>query len=254
MSGHSKWSTIKRDKGINDAKRGQIFTKYANGIAIAARGGGGNPDANFKLRLAIEAARAINMPKDNIERAIARGTGGAAGTNTLEEVTYEGFGPQGVALLIEAVTDNRQRTSSNIRALLDKAGGSLAGPGATSFQFKKQGDIVVALEDKNKEDVELEMIDLGASDVEEAGNSLIIYTQPEELETVKEKITQAGYTVESAALTMIPTTTINLTDKEAAIKVLNVIERLEELDDVQKVYANFEMPEEIMQQELRETK
>lgn len=246
MSGHSKWSTIKRDKGLNDAKRGQIFTKYANAIAIAARSGGGNPEANFKLRLTIEAARAINMPKDNIERAIQRGTGSAAGSAALEEVIYEGFAPHGVALLIEAVTDNRQRTSAQIRSILDKAGGSLAGPGATSFQFKKQGEIVVTVGDKNKEEMELEMIDLGATDVEEAGNLLLVYTKPEELESIKEKISQSDHIVESAGLTMLPTTGVNLTDKESANKVLNVIEKLEELDDIQKVYANLDIPEELV--------
>lgn len=250
MSGHSKWSTIKRDKGINDAKRGQTFTKYANAIAIAARSGGGNPDANFRLRLAIEAARSINMPKDNIERAINRGAGGPGASAALEEVIYEGFAPLGVAVLIEAVTDNRQRTSGNIRTILDKAGGSLAGPGATSFQFKKQGEIIVPLGDKNSDDATLEIIDQGAEDVEEAGKSLIIYTKPEELEMVKEKLVKSGFTVEKSDLTMIPTTVVNLPDKAAADRVLGAIEKLEDLDDVQKVYANFDVPEEVLKQSV----
>lgn len=246
MSGHSKWSTIKRDKGINDAKRGQTFTRYANAIAIAARSGGGNPDANFKLRLAIEAARSINMPKDNIQRAIDRGTGAGAGQGALEEVTYEGFAPGGVGVLVETVTDNRMRTSANIRTILDKAGGSLAGPGAVSYGFKKQGEITVDLGGKDSDETTLSLIDLGAEDVENINSTLIVYTKPEELELVKEKISEGGYSVKSADMTMVPTNTVGLTEKAAADRVLGVIDKLEELDDVQKVYANFTVPEELL--------
>lgn len=245
MSGHSKWSTIKRDKGINDAKRGQLFTRYANAITIAARTGGSNPDFNFKLRLAVDAARAINMPKDNIDRAIKRADG-VAGGGTLEEVVYEGYGPHGVALLIETVTENRQRTGSQVRATLDKAGGTLAGPGATSYLFKKQGMIEVKLAGRVKDEVELAFIDMGAEDVEEAGASLIIYTKPEELEKVREKLVAAGYEVENADLTSSPSTIVSITDQEAATKMLGLIEKLEELDDVQKVYANLDLDENIL--------
>lgn len=247
MSGHSKWSTIKRDKGVNDAKRGQVFTKYANAIAIAARQGGGNPDANFKLRLAVEAARGINMPKDNIQRAIDRGTGSGGAEGVLEEVIYEGFAPGGVALLIEAVTDNRQRTSSQVRSLLDKSDGSLAGPGATSFQFKKQGQITINLEDKNSEEASLEVIDYGAEDVEAVGNQLLVYTSPDQLEIVKNKLTEAGFSVASADLTMTPVTTISINDKDSARKILDLIEKIEDLDDVQKVYANLDIPEKMLE-------
>jgi YebC/PmpR family DNA-binding regulatory protein len=246
ISGHSKWSTIKRQKGANDAKRGQMFTKYANAITIAARSGGGNPDANFRLRLAIEAARAINMPKDNIERAVTRGAGGPGGAGALEEVVYEGYAPGGVAIMIEAVTDNRQRTGSQVRSLLDKKGGTLAGPGAVSFQFKKQGEITVKLEGKDPDEATLEIIDYGAEDVETAGKSLIVYTKPEELEAVKNKLTEKGFEVEGADLTQLPTTTVAITDKSAAEKVLNLVENLEELDDVQKVFANFDVTDDLL--------
>ncbi len=224
-----------------------MFTKYANAIAIAARQGGGNPEANFKLRLAIESARSINMPKDNIQRAIDRGSGSSGASGVLEEVIYEGFAPFGVALVIEAVTDNRQRTSGQIRALLDKHGGSLAGPGATSFQFKKQGEIGINLEDKNAEEASLEVIDYGAEDVEVIGNQLFVYTPTDQLESVKNKLTEHSYVVASADLTMTPITMITITDKDQAQKILSLIEKIDELDDVLKVYANVDIPEEVVE-------
>jgi YebC/PmpR family DNA-binding regulatory protein len=248
MSGHSKWSTIKRQKGANDARRGQAFTKAGRLITIAAREGGGNPTTNFKLRLAIEAARAINMPKDNIERAILRATGGGdAGNKQLEEVLYEGYGPNGVALLIEVVTDNKMRTASEIRSLLERAGGSLSGPGSVAFLFKSQGLIEVSLQGKNADELLLTAADSGADDVEAEEEVAYVYTKPEMMEEIKEKLVEQGYTINSSEVIKQSTTTSKITSEQEAQKVLNLIEKLEELEDVQKVYANFDIPSDIIE-------
>lgn len=246
MSGHSKWSTIKRQKGANDAKRGQAFTKASRLITIAAREGGGNPDSNFKLRLAIEAARAINMPKDNIERAIERATG-AGGEKALEEVTYEGYGPSGIALLIEAVTDNKMRSSAEVRSLLDRGGGNLAGPGSVSFLFKPVGEISVKLANKDPDELFLLSADSGAEDIETAEQEATIFCSPENLVKVKEAIEGAGYEITSSEAVKEPTTTVKLGSEEEAKSVLNLIEKLEDLDDVQKVYANFDIETEVLE-------
>ena len=240
MSGHSKWSQIKRQKGTADIKRGQAFTKIGSLITVAVREGGGvaDPDGNFRLRLTIEKARQANMPKENIERAIERGKKSAK-EGGLEEVIFEGYGPGGVAVLVEAATDNHQRITTELKNIFEHSGGNLTGPGSVSFQFEKVGQITVLLKDKPKEEIMLSLIDEGAKDIEEAGDSILVYTKPEDLMIVKEKIIQARLEVESFELVMKPKTTIGITDRKLAQKVLDFMENLEEVEDVQKVYANF---------------
>lgn len=245
MSGHSKWSTIKRAKGANDAKRGQAFTKASKLITIAARDGA-SADTNFKLRLAVEAARAINMPKENIERAIARATGGD-GAKQLEESVYEGYGPSGVALLIEVVTDNKMRTAAEIRSILDKSGGSLAAPGSVDFNFKTTGIITVNLSDKDSDELFLLAADSGAEDITTEALTARVFCKPELLHQVKEAIDTAGYSVESSEVTKEPSSTVKITDESKARSVLNLIEKLEDCEDVQKVYTNFDIPNEILE-------
>lgn len=245
MSGHSKWSTIKRAKGANDAKRGQAFTKASKLITIAARDGA-SPDTNFKLRLAVEAARAINMPKDNIERAIARATGGD-GSKSLEEAVYEGYGPAGVALLIEVVTDNRMRTAADIRSILDKSGGNLAGPGSVAYNFKSTGAISVKVSGKNPDELFLLAADGGAEDIENSATESTVYCKPEDLVKLKEAVTSAGYEVTSAEVIKEAINTIKITDENQAKSVLNLVEKLEDSDDVQKVYANFDIDVEMLE-------
>jgi YebC/PmpR family DNA-binding regulatory protein len=249
MSGHSKWSTIKRAKGVTDARRSQTFTKIANAITIATKlGGSGDPNANPRVRLSLDQARAANMPKDNIQRAIDRGLGKLGG-QSLEEVLYEGFGPGRVAVVIEGVTDNRIRTNQLVRNILERGGGSMAGQGAVSYMFDRVGEIHVASKGGQKDDEILELIDLGAEDVEDYEDEkqmYSVYTQNSELNTVSNKITQAGYEVVEAGLVYKPNLLTEVSDQETAEKVIGVIERLEELDDVQKVYANADIPQELI--------
>lgn len=244
MSGHSKWSTIKRQKGANDAKRGQAFTKAGNAITVAAREGGGNPDTNFKLRLAVEAARAVNMPKENIQRAIDRATG-AGGEKVLEEITYEGFGPAGIAVMVDAVTDNKMRTTSEVRSILERAGGSLGGPGSVNYLFKASAAI-----DVNSNDVDgvlLAAAEAGAEDVEQSGETVTVYTTPQNLDQVKDKLTEAGFEIAGWEVTKEATTQVAVSDPRQAETILNVVNKLEDLDDVQKVYANFDIAQEILE-------
>lgn len=245
MSGHSKWSTIKRQKGANDAKRGQAFTKAGIAITVAAREGGGNPDSNFKLRLAVEAARAINMPKENIERAIARATG-AAGGKILEEVTYEGYGPAGVAVMIDAVTDNKMRTTAEVRSILERAGGTLAGPGSVNYLFNAGAALDVKTD--NADEVFLTAADAGAEDVEQNDETVTVYTSPQKLEEVKNKLTEAGFEVSGWEITKVATNQVAVNDPKQAEAVLNTVNKLEDLEDVQKVYANFDIAENILEQ------
>lgn len=250
MSGHSKWSTIKRQKGATDAKRGAAFTRAANAVTIAAKEAGGNPETNFKLRLAIDAARAINMPKDNIERAIARGTGGSKEGSVLEEIIYEGFGPQGVAVLVEAVTDNRQRTVQEVRSIFDRSGGNLAGPGSVSHFFKPVGEIVVRISGQNQADeLFLTVADGGAEDMENSKTEAIIYTRPADLEQIRKQITESGYEITEARLAKKATTLVNVTDEKTLSSIISLINKLEELDDVQKVYVNFDAPEGLLEEQ-----
>ncbi len=243
MSGHSKWSQIKRQKGANDAKRGAVFTKVAREISMAARAGGGDPDANFKLRLAMEKARAVNMPADNIKRAIERAAGAGDGEQ-YEEIVYEGYGPGGVAILVEAATDNRNRTAADVRAIFTKAGGQLAGGGAVAWQFEPRGLIAIPRGRQDADEVALLAIDAGADDVDSEGDPIEVLTAPGDLETVRRALEAAGIQVESAEVTMHARNTVEV-DAAHARSNLRLIEHLEDHDDVQRVTANFEIPDEV---------
>ncbi len=244
MSGHSKWSTIKRQKGVNDAKRGAIFTKVAREIIVAARAGGGDPDANYRLRLAVDKARAVNMPADNIKRAIERATGGGDGEQ-YEEIVYEGYGPGGVAILVEAATDNRNRTAGEVRSIFAKAGGQLAGSGAVAWQFEPRGFIVVPRAGLDADEVALTAIDAGANDVDTGqAEQIEIWTAPGDLEAVRRSLEASGIPVESAESTMVAQQTVEL-DSSRARQALRLVELLDDLDDVQRVTANFDIPEDV---------
>src|SRR3954462_1280010 len=244
MSGHSKWSTIKRQKGVNDSKRSAMFTKVAREISVAARAGGGDPDANYRLRLAIEKARSINMPADNIKRAIEKATGGGD-ADQFEEIVYEGYGPGGVAILVEAATDNRNRTAAEVRAIFTKAGGQLAGSGAVAWQFEPRGLITIPAKGHDPDDVALAAIDAGADDGDTSGDELgAVYTTPGGLEGVRRALDAAGMPVERAESTMIAKSTIGV-DEQRARQNLRLVESLEDLEDVQRVTANFDIPEEL---------
>lgn len=243
MSGHSKWATIKSQKESTDKQRGKTFSKLSKLIAIAARDGS-DPKTNFKLRLAVEQAKQANMPKDNIGRAIKRGSGEEEGLK-FEEVIFEGYGPEGIGILVEVVTDNRNRTTAELKNLFERGGGSMASPGSVSFMFKKQGLIRVEKSGSVDEQI-LKIIDMGAQDVGEAGGFIEVQTIPEQLKEVKEKIETAGFIVKEAELNMEPTTTVVVSDQQRAQKVLKFTESLEDHDDVQKVYANFDIPNEIL--------
>ncbi|MDD5147226.1 MAG: YebC/PmpR family DNA-binding transcriptional regulator [Candidatus Daviesbacteria bacterium] len=245
MSGHSKWSTIKRQKGVADIKRGQTFTKLANAITIAVKlGNSGDPESNPRLRMVMEDAKAVNMPKENVGRAIDRGLGKLPG-QSLEEMIYEGFGPGKVAFLVEGVTDNKLRILQEIKNFFERNGGNLAGQGSVAYMFDRVGEIRVRSKGGNAEEEMLELIDLGAKDVEDyLVNSIqmyLVYTESPELNTMSNKITQAGYGVESQELVFKPNALVSINDPETAKKVLDFTGKLEELDDVQKVYANFEI-------------
>jgi YebC/PmpR family DNA-binding regulatory protein len=244
MSGHSKWSSIKRQKGVNDVKRGAVFTKMGREIAVAARSGGGDPDANFRLRLAVEKARGANMPLDTIKRAIEKATGGGE-AEQFEEIVYEGYGPGGVAVLVEAATDNRNRTAAEVRSIFTKAGGQLAGSGAVAWQFEPRGLITVPRErGTDADDIALMAIDAGADDVDTEVDPLEIYTAPGDLERVRRSLEQAGVKVESAESAMIAKQTVELESIKAR-QALRLVELLEDLEDVQRVTANFDIPEDV---------
>jgi len=246
MSGHSKWSQIKRQKGANDARRCALFTKLTREIITAARQGGGDSDANYRLRIAVDKARDNSMPQENIKRAIERATGSGADAEQYEEITYEGFGPSNVAVIVAAMTDNRNRTASEIRSIFNKLGGSLT---PVAWQFEQKGVISIPLNGRDPDEVTLAAIDAGAADVgsPEAG-SLIVTTEPTQLEQVRSALAAAGYPAESAEISMEPTTWVEISDEKSARQVLSFVERLEELDDVQNVYANFDIPTELMEQ------
>lgn len=256
MSGHSKWSTIKRQKGVADIKRGQTFTKLANVITIAAKlGGSGDPNSNPRLRTALEDARSVNMPKDNIQRAIDRGLGKLPG-QTIEEVLYEGFGPGKVAFLVEGMTDNKLRTNAEVRNLFERSGGTMGAQGSAAYMFDKKGEIRVKGKGVGDSEQEmLELIDCGAEDVEDymepfdpaQGHGMeqkyLVYTEPTAVNEVNTKITQSGFEIESSELTFKPNMSVEINDKEMAEKVVNLCEKLEDHDDIQKVYANMDIPD-----------
>jgi len=243
MSGHSKWATIKRAKAKTDAARGKSFTKVIREIASAAKVGGGDPNGNPRLRVAIDTAKALNMPNDNIKRAIEKATGGGEGSN-LEEVTYEGYGPAGVAVMVECITDNKLRTLGDIRYIFSRNGGNLGENGSVAWMFKKKG-ILHFEKSKYKEDsIMADAIDAGADDINSDESIITVETTPDRFETVKQALLKK-YEPASAEVTMVPTNTIKL-DGEQAQKALKLVDALEENDDVQKVHANFDIPEELM--------
>lgn len=244
MSGHSKWSQIKRQKGANDARRGAIFTKMGREIAVAARAGGPDPDGNFRLRLAIEKARGANMPADTIKRAIERASGGAD-AEQYEEIVYEGYGPGGVGVLVEVATDNRNRTAAEVRSIFTKAGGQLASSGAVAWQFEQRGVISVPRSTGDPDEVALLAIDAGASDVETSTDPLEIYTEPADLEAVRTSLETAGVAVEAGEVAMVARQTVAV-DAARARQNLRLVEHLEDLDDVQRVTSNLELTDEIL--------
>jgi YebC/PmpR family DNA-binding regulatory protein len=246
MSGHSHWATIRRKKGAADAKRGQIFTRLAREIVIAAREGGGDPGSNFRLALAVDRARAQNMPKDNIERAIKRGTGDSKEGADFEQITYEGYAPHGIALLIECVTDNRNRSVSEIRHILNKAGGSMAEAGAVSWQFKRTAYFSFPSAGKDPDKIFELAVEAGADDVTFEGDMVEIVGPVEVFKELSDTLKGAGITPEEAGLKMIPTNEIELSPDDT-VQVYRVIENLEDLDDVQEVYTNLTISEAAME-------
>lgn len=247
MSGHSKWASIKHKKAAIDAKRGQLFTKLIKELTAAARSGGGNTETNIRLRTAIGKAKESNMPSDNIEKAIKRGTGELPGI-TYEEASYEGYGPAGIAIMIDIVTDNKNRTTAELRNLMSKRGANMASTGAVSFLFQKKGYIVIEKSAIEEDKLMNIVLDAGAEDLKTDDPKVYeITTQPHDLETVKAAITDKKIPMQSAELTMIPTTTIKITDKATATSILGLMEVLEEHEDVQHVYANFDIPDELIE-------
>ncbi|MGH3025785.1 MAG: YebC/PmpR family DNA-binding transcriptional regulator [Gaiellaceae bacterium] len=247
MSGHSKWSSIKHKKGAADAKRGKLFSKLSRAIIVAAKEGGGDPLNNLALQNAIEKARSYSMPKDNIDRAIAKGSGADADASAFEVVVYEGYGAEGVAVIVEALTDNRNRTASDVRHMFAKHGGNLGATGAVAWQFERRAIVVVPVEGVDEDELFLAAADGGADDIQRDGDAFEITAAPEALAAVRESVQQAGFAVDSAELTMLPKTTVEVEDENEAKKVLRLIDQLEDNDDVQDVYANFDIPERVLE-------
>jgi len=245
MSGHSKWTQIKRQKGAADAKRGQLFTKLAREIIVAVREGGSNPEANFRLRLAIQKARDSNMPLDNIDRAIKRGSGQTEGAS-LVEMVLEGYGPSGAAILVSALSDNRNRTLQDVRNIFFRNGGSLGESGCVAWLFDNRGMITVDTKERDAEALALEAIDAGAEDVKVENNYVEVYTKPEALEKVREALKQKDIPVASAELSRVPKTIVQLEEK-AALQTLKLLDKLEELDEVQSVSSNADFPDSILE-------
>jgi YebC/PmpR family DNA-binding regulatory protein len=248
MSGHSKWSSIKHKKGAADAKRGKLFSKLSRAIIVAAREGGPDPDANATLATAIQKARDSSMPKDNIERAVARGAGATGdGDAAYETVTYEGYGPGGVAVFVEALTDNRNRTAAEVRHVFAKNDGNLGTTGAVAWLFERKGVVMVSGDAVDEDSLMLAAADGGAEDVAVDGSSFQVTSAPDDLAAVRAAVEDAGIALESAELTMLPKTTVAIEDEATAKKLLRLMDALEENDDVQAVYANFDIPEGILE-------
>jgi len=247
VSGHSKWSSIKHKKGAADAKRGKLFSKLTRAIIVAAREGGPDPAANLALQNAIEKARSYSMPKDNIDRAIAKGSGADSDTSAFETVVYEGYGPSGVAVIVEALTDNRNRTAGEVRHLFSKNDGNLGGSGAVAWLFERRAVVLVPANDVDEDELTLAAAEGGADDVALDGSSYQVLAAPESLSAVREAIQAAGFTIDSAELTMLPKTTVEVADEGDAKKVLRLMDQLEDNDDVQDVYANFDIPEQVLE-------
>ncbi len=244
MSGHSKWASIKHQKGIKDARRGASFTKFAALISVAARAGA-DPDTNFKLRLAVDSARKAGVPNANIDRAIKRGSGQDGG-GSFEEVMYEGYGPAGVAVIVETATDNRNRTAPEVRSAFTKHGGSMGVSGSVVFQFTQRGVIVVPAKDMDV--ATMDAIEAGAEDVEEGDGQLVVYTLPTELDTVRRALAEKGYHAEKAELSYEPNTTVAVTDADTAKKLIRLMDAFDDIDDVTGTYANFDISPELMEQ------
>ena len=245
MSGHSKWSSIKHQKGVADARRGQLFTKLTREIIVAAREGGSNPEINFRLRLVVQRARDNNMPQDNIERAIKRGSGELEGA-ALVELVLEGYGPSGTAILVQALTDNRNRTLQDVRNIFSRNGGNLGESGCVAWLFDSKGLIRVETNDLDTEELALQAIDTGAEDVNIENANMEIYTRPEELEAVRRALEGKNISVASAELSTVPKTTIELEEK-AALQTLKLLDKLEELDEVQNVSSNANFPNSVLE-------
>jgi YebC/PmpR family DNA-binding regulatory protein len=247
LSGHSKWSSIKHKKGAADAKRGKLFSKLSRAIIVAAKEGGGDPANNLALQNAIEKARSYSMPKDNIDRAIAKGSGEGADSEAFETVVYEGYGPEGVAVIVEALTDNRNRTASDVRHAFTKHGGSLGATGAVAWQFERRGVVIVQADGVDEDELFLAAADGGADDVERDGDVFQVTSAPESLAAVRGAIEGAGFTAESAELMMVPKNTVAVDDEAKAKQVMRLIDTLEDNDDVQEVFANFDIPEQVLE-------
>ena len=243
MSGHSKWSTIKRKKGANDAQRAKIFTKIAREIIVAVKAGGPDPENNSRLKDVISKARSNNMPNDNINRTIKKAAGGDDGAN-YESITYEGYGPNGVAVIVETLTDNRNRTAADVRHFFDKFGGNMGQTGCVSFMFDRKGVILINAEDLDEEEVMMEALDAGADDFENSDGLFEITTSPENFSAVREAL-EGKYTLESAEITMVPQTMTELTDPDQIKMMSRMLENMEDDDDVQDVFHNWDMPEDL---------
>jgi YebC/PmpR family DNA-binding regulatory protein len=247
VAGHSKWAQIKHKKKATDARRGKLFSKLARAIIVAAREGGPDPAGNLALQNAIEKARAASMPKDNIERAIARGTGSAGDGAAFDAVTYEGYGPGGIAILIEALTDNRNRTAADVRHVFGRNDGNLGESGSVAWLFERKGVVLVDGNGVEEDELLLTAADAGAEDVRRDGSSFEVVCPPEELAPVRTALAEAGYAIDSAEPALLPKTTIEVTDEAVARKIVRLMDALEDADDVQDVYANFDIPEGVLE-------
>lgn len=247
MSGHSKWHNIKLRKGKQDAMRGKLFTKIAREIIVAAKEGGGNPDANLRLRLTIQKARDVSMPVDNIKRAIQRGTGEIEGAN-YEEITYEGYGPAGVAVLVQCLTDNRNRTVAELRNIFSKNGGNLGESGCVAWMFDAKGLIQIPADKADEESVMMATMDAGAEDIKVEDDTIDVYCAVEDFGKVRDAVSEAGFEFTAADLTMLPKNMIKIEDTKEAARILKLMDALEDIDDVQQAHANFDISDEIMQE------
>jgi YebC/PmpR family DNA-binding regulatory protein len=246
VAGHSKWSNIKHRKGAQDKKRAKLFTKLGKELTISAKEGGGDINFNPRLRLALEKARAGNMPKDNIDRAVKKGTGELEGVEYVE-IRYEGYGPSGTAFIVEVVTDNKNRSAASVRSAFSKKGGNLGADGAVAWMFNKNGVIAILAEGIDEEELMMTALEAGAEDVKLEGETYEVITSPADFQSVLDSLVEAGYKYEEAEVTMIPENRVEITDEETAKKVFDLYEALEDIDDVDDVYSNFDIPDEIME-------
>ena len=247
MSGHSKWASIKHKKAVVDSRRGAQFSKLARAIMVAARDGGGDPSGNAALENAVRKAKEASMPKDNIERAIAKGSGSGADADAFEAIVYEGYGPEGVAVIVEALTDNRNRTASEVRHIFAKFGGNLGTTGAVAWQFERRGVVLVTAEGVDEDELFMAAAEGGAEDIDADGDVIQVTSAPEDLQALRGAIEAAGFPIESVELSMLPKNTVAVDDEGKAKQLMRLIEALEDDDDVQEVYANFDIPERVLE-------